>query len=335
MSYAVTMPLPWSAAACGSTDPAGPVSAASKPLSGGVALMTCTTRRPRCHRVPRTAWSPLYRASSSRVTDLAPDRSAQCLEDRLRRALALHLSAHQDRHPAAHIRHVVHDMRRENDGDVFADLGEQAKEAIAFFRIESGGRLVHDDETRVADERLCDPKPLSHAAGERREIAGTDVPQIRDLQQAIHHLAALTGRREAFQDREMLEHVARRGSRIHTELLRQISEDAAKGVFLADDVDAIEGDGALVRIDERRDGSHQRALAGTVRTEQAEHARRNLERHAVQGADAATVRLRDVVNAEHGSPTAWRLGRALNSPKEVTARIRRTTAPERRHATER
>ena len=83
--------------------------------------------------------------------DLAPDRSAQCLEDRLRRALALHLSAHQDRHPPAHIRHIINNVRRQDHGDVFADLSEEAEEAIAFLRVESGGRLVDDD--RDGDRR--------------------------------------------------------------------------------------------------------------------------------------------------------------------------------------
>ena len=53
-----------------------------------------------------------------------------------------------------------------------ADLAEQAEEAIALLGIESGGRLVHDDEARVSDQRLRDPEALAHAAREgRRGVA--------------------------------------------------------------------------------------------------------------------------------------------------------------------
>ena len=82
-------------------------------------------------------------------------------------------------------------MRREDDDDVLADLGQQVQEAVALFRIEAGGRLVDDDEPRIAEQRLRDAEALAHAAGERAELALAHVPQVDLLQQRFDHLVAL------------------------------------------------------------------------------------------------------------------------------------------------
>ena len=70
----------------------------------------------------------------------------------------------------------------------------------------------------------------------------------------------------------MVEHVERGDLGIDAELLRQVAEDAADLVLLAQHVDAVEVDGAGVGILKRGDGAHQRALAGAVGADQAEHA---------------------------------------------------------------
>ena len=101
---------------------------------------------------------------------LSPDRAAECVEHGARIALATHPSIHQDRHALAHIRHVVHDVGREHNNDVFADLAQQPEKASALLGVESSSRLVDDDEARVADEGLRDPESLAHAAGERAEL---------------------------------------------------------------------------------------------------------------------------------------------------------------------
>ena len=60
--------------------------------------------------------------------------------------------------------------------------------------------------------------------------------------------------------------------RVNTELLRQVTEDAADLVFLTQDVDAVERDGAGVGILQRGDGAHEGTFAGAVWAHQAEHA---------------------------------------------------------------
>ena len=75
-------------------------------------------------------------------------------------------------------------MRGQDDDDVLADLGEQVEEAVAFLRIETGRRLVDDDQAGVADQRLGDAEALAHAAGESGERLVAHVPEIDLVQQA-------------------------------------------------------------------------------------------------------------------------------------------------------
>ena len=65
-------------------------------------------------------------------------------------------------------------------------------------------------------------------------------------------------RGDALQHGEVVEQARRARFGIHAELLRQIAERLADLILLADDVDAVEGDGASVRLLERGDDAHQR-----------------------------------------------------------------------------
>ena len=56
--------------------------------------------------------------------------------------------------------HVLDDVGRQENDPVGGQLGEQAVESQAFLGIEPGRRLVDDDQSRVAGNRLGDPQAL-------------------------------------------------------------------------------------------------------------------------------------------------------------------------------
>ena len=61
--------------------------------------------------------------------------------------------------------------------------GQQGAEADALLGVEPGGRLVHDQQAGIGEQRLGDADPPPHAAGEAPEPA-VGVPGQRDhLQQ--------------------------------------------------------------------------------------------------------------------------------------------------------
>ena len=56
--------------------------------------------------------------------------------------------------------HVLDDVGRQEHDPVGGQLREQAVKPQAFLGVEPGGRLVDDDQPRVAGNRLRDPQPL-------------------------------------------------------------------------------------------------------------------------------------------------------------------------------
>ena len=56
--------------------------------------------------------------------------------------------------------------------------------------IEPRGRLVDDDQLRVAEQRDGDAEALAHAAGEAAELLLARVPQVRLLEQRVDDVAA-------------------------------------------------------------------------------------------------------------------------------------------------
>ena len=168
-------------------------------------------------------------------------------------------------------------MGREDDRDRRADLGQHLVEAMALGRVQSRGRLVDDDDLRVAEQRLRDAEALPHAAGVGRDRALARIVEIGLLQQGVNLLAPQFGGADALEHREVIEQVLRRDARVDAELLRQIAEHAADRERVGNDVGAVEGDATGGRLLQGGDDPHQRRFAGAVRPEQAVHAARHVE----------------------------------------------------------
>ena len=75
-----------------------------------------------------------------------------------------------------------------------------------------------------------------------------------------------------FSRREVVEQVDGRHLRVDAELLRQVAEQLAHLVLVAEHVDVAEARRARVGLLERGEGAHQGRLAGAVGPEQPEHA---------------------------------------------------------------
>jgi hypothetical protein len=195
-------------------------------------------------------------------------------------------------------------VRRENHDDVQRDVGEQVVKAHALLGVEAGGRLVDDDEARVAEQRLRDAEALPHPAREAAELLLADGEEVDALEQCAHRLAPRLRIDDALQAREVVEQVLGGDARVDAEVLRQVAEDAAHCVLVAQHVDvaaAVDADQARaagVGLLQRRERSHQRRLAGTVGAQQSEHSGRDRERHAVERADAVGIGLGEIADLE-------------------------------------
>ncbi len=174
-----------------------------------------------------------------------------------RLAAEQHPTFRDDRHTLAKIGDVLDDMGRQNHDHVLADFGEQVQEAIALLRVESGGRLIHDHQSRAADQCLGDAEPLAHAAGESAEPAFTHVPQVHLMQQRLDQRLALAACNNALEHGEMLEHRLGGDPRINPEFLRQIAEQASRRRLVGQHIEVVQANAAGIRILQRRDGAHQ------------------------------------------------------------------------------
>ena len=171
-------------------------------------------------------------------------------------------------------------------------------EADALFGIESGGGLVDDDEARIAEESLRNAEALLHAAGVSAERFAAVVVEIGLLEKRADDFFALVGVGDAFEDGEVVEEIFGGDFGVEAELLREVSEDAADRVFLAEDVDVAERGAAGVGFLQRGEGAHEGGLPCTVWAEQAEHAEGDGEGDVLKSLRAVGVALGEVGDLE-------------------------------------
>src|SRR5262249_7157418 len=97
-----------------------------------------------------------------------------------------------DRRVAAEALHVIHQMRREEDGGAAAgQLVHQVEEQTRRLHIEAIGRLVQDQELRLVQQREQQAELLLHAA---RVILGELVNGLAELQALDQRLQRVDGR---------------------------------------------------------------------------------------------------------------------------------------------
>lgn len=114
-------------------------------------------------------------------------------------------------------------MSGQNNHHILTVLAQQVVDAITFGRVETSSGLIHNDQSEIANQRLCDTKALLHSARKRIDGFLTHVIQIYLMQQTFNQIFPLALVRDTFQHGEVIEHQERRHAGINTEVLPQIT----------------------------------------------------------------------------------------------------------------
>ena len=201
----------------------------------------------------------------------------------VRRPLRDDLAPVEDGDPMGEPVRLLEVLRRQEDRDAAGDeVADDLPHHPPTPRVEACGRLVEEDDPRVADEGHRQVEPASHPPGEGRKRLLRRFDQIEPLEQLggapaalalaevtkiRHQDQVLLAGQEAIDGRELTRHADR----------------SADGVGFAADVVAGDLDLAVIRGDQRREDVDRCRLPGTVRPEQGEHrARGDLEVDAVK-----------------------------------------------------
>src|SRR5687767_2904895 len=206
---------------------------------------------------------------------LAPDPALEPRDERAGFSVEQHSALRQDGHPAAELAHILDDVRREDHHRGLPDLAQQIVEAEPLLRIEAGGRLVDDDQLRIAKECLRDPEAPAHAAREAAELTQPNVVEVGHSQKPCDDFTPLAGGNESLQHGEVVQQRLGRDSRVDAHLLRQVAQDLAHLGFLVEHIESfanlapssarrvsrgVEIDAPRVDALQRGDGPHQRRL---------------------------------------------------------------------------
>lgn len=190
-------------------------------------------------------------------------------------------AAVQDRDPISQMLGLVQGLSRQQHGDaVVGEVSDGLPDLVARLRVQSGGRLVEEDDRRVADQAHRDVEPATHPAGVGGRLPGPRLGQSESGQQVVGDLVRIL-------------QVAQPGDQDQVfpagEHLVDCSELAGQADRLphlqgfGGDVEVLDDRGAGVGLEQRRQYPHQGRLAGSVGAEQGEDAAAcNLEVDAAQ-----------------------------------------------------
>ena len=154
---------------------------------------------------------------------------------------------------------------QENGDAAAAQVLEQQADGAPADGVERRGRLVEQEQARLADERLRDPEPLLHALRHPVDTAVGGVGERHELEQAAALGGAATRARKPL---VQLEHLVRAVPAREAEELRQIAERRACGARAGARTGNL---GLAFRLPHETDRDlHERRLAGAVRSEQPE-----------------------------------------------------------------
>jgi hypothetical protein len=147
---------------------------------------------------------------------------------------------------------------------------------------------------------------MKFGSGRPQAPASSSRTKARALEELVGQPAAAARSGDALEAEEKLEHRPPGELGIEAEVLREEAEPRPHEPGIGDDVDAVEVHRAGRRLDEAGDDAHERALAGAVGAEQAEHPRRDLEIDSLERADRPRVDLHQPPDGQagggHGRP---------------------------------
>ena len=187
------------------------------------------------------------------------------------RALGDQPAAVEHRDPVGELIGLLQVMRGEEDRHAAVhEIADDPPHGAAAARVEAGGRLVEEDDPRIADQGHREVEPAAHAAGVRRGRFAEPPRPGRTARAARRSAVAPSARsrwhRSAISDRfsSPVRSVVHRGE------LAGDADHVPDGVRLSRRV--VAGDAHLsgVGLDQGRQDVHRRGLAGAVRPEQGE-----------------------------------------------------------------
>ena len=152
---------------------------------------------------------------------------------------------------------------------------------------------------RVTEQGLGDAETLAHAAGETGDGLVGVLRQIGLFEQAGDDGLALLSVGDALEDGEMVQHRPSRHARIDAEVLGQITQCGAQGLGVLENVDLAEGQAALIRRLQGRNGAHQGRFTGAIGAKQTEHSLGDRQIHPVQRTNLIAVSFRQSLDFQH------------------------------------
>ena len=217
----------------------------------------------------------------------------------------------QDRHPVAQPLGFLESMGRQEDRDAaLAEPVDQLVDTARGDRVQAGGRLVEEEDLRLAEERPRKGDPLAKALGQRAAWIVRAVGEVDGLEGApdsiarVRHLVQLGEALEVLDDAQAEVEPRRLGH----------DRDAAPDLHavLGRQRDPGHRGGAGRRRDERAERPDRRRLAGAIGAEEAEDlATPDVERDIVE-CETGAERLREVADRQRGVwpfPAGRRRGR--------------------------
>ncbi len=173
-------------------------------------------------------------------------------------------------------------------------------EVVATARVETGGRFVHEQHARRADEAGAEVEPALHATRVRpdQSVAGIGEPEL------LEHVVGRGARTAAVVPEQASDHaevLAPRQRRLDRSELSREPDRPADLLRILGDVNAVDVERARVGSQQCGDRADERRLAGTVGAEHREHRPRGrVEVETGERLDV-TEPLREAFGLEHQS----------------------------------
>jgi hypothetical protein len=172
-----------------------------------------------------------------------------------------------DRHAIAHALHLRQHVGREKDRPARRlERVEDVIEGPLHQRVETFGRFVEDGQFRIVLERLHDADLLAHAA---RVVADPPAQRARRQLQLIAQRRATNGRAAA-EIAQIVEQLLAGERVVEGDSARQVSDSSPNLHAVTDDVEAEHVTCAGCRVQKSEQQPDGRALAGAIRSEEAE-----------------------------------------------------------------
>ena len=199
-----------------------------------------------------------------------------------RRTQVFHRTLIDDTHLVARTGNVLDNVGREYHNPVARQFHQQVPETDTLAGIKTCRRLIHHQYPRQVQQCLCNTDTLFHTARKTADFPVLILIHVHSLQYFPDTLLPGFLVINPFQQRLILQKLPRCQILIRTELLRQITNQPLQLLPLLLCIYTIDKNLTVALFKHPADDTHQRRLPRTVRSQQTEHSRMNIQRHCIQ-----------------------------------------------------